>query len=161
MKKLRITEWILLFVYIIILIDFTLLDDAFGRNIFNIQNFSFDSFVNYIDNSLNLIPFSTVKLYINGVAQDKISLAYFVINIFGNLIMLIPLTYFIPRIFKGINCFFKLLIALILFSVAIEILQLIFLTGSCDIDDVILNVTGAAIAYPILKNTFKEKTEVA
>lgn len=152
MKKLRITEWILLFVYIIILIDFTLLDDAFGRNIFNIQNFTYDSFVNYIDDSLNLIPFFTVNLYINGVAQDKISVAYFIINIFGNLIMLMPLTYFLPRIFKGIKGFFKLLIALILFSVAIEILQLVFLTGSCDIDDVILNVTGAAIAYPILKN---------
>ncbi len=160
MKKIRATEWILLLVYIIILIDFTLLDDAFGRNIFNIQNFSYDSFVNYIDNSLNLIPFSTIKLYINGVIQEKISLAYFIINIFGNLIMLIPLTFFIPRMFKKIDGFFKLLIVLILFSVSIEILQFIFLTGSCDIDDVILNVTGAAISYPIFKNIFKEKTEV-
>ncbi len=158
MKKIRVFEWILLAVYLLILIDFTLLEDAFGRNIFNIQNLNFNSFVNYIENSVNLIPFATVRLYINGVIQNKISFSYFIINILGNLIMLMPLTFYIPRIFKRLNKFIFVLLLLILFSVFIEALQFLFQTGSCDIDDVILNVSGAAAVYPLFKKL--TKTEV-
>ena len=149
MKKQRLIIWLFLDVYILLLVNFTLIDDTFGRNIFNIQNLNFDSLANYIDTSLNLTPFATIKLYINGLKAGNISLGYFFINIFGNFLMLMPLSFFVPTLIKKINKFYKFLIFVILFAICIELLQILFLTGSCDIDDVILNVLGASISYPI------------
>lgn len=157
MKRQRITIWLFLGVYILLLVNFTLIDDTFGRNIFNIQNLNYDSLVHYMENSLNLIPFATIKLYINGLTSDNISLGYFLINIFGNLIMLMPLSFFVPVLIPKINTFLKFLIFVIAFSVCIEILQILFLTGSCDIDDVMLNVLGAAISYPIFSKLKREE----
>ncbi len=74
--------------------------------------------------------------------------------------MLMPLTFFIPRIFKRFDKFLWVLLFLIIISVFIETLQFLFQTGSCDIDDVILNVTGAAAVYPLFKKLSKTKTEV-
>lgn len=149
MKKQRLIIWLFLDVYILLLVNFTLIDDTFGRNIFNIQNLNFDSLANYIDTSLNLTPFATIKLYINGLKSGNISLGYFFINIFGNFLMLMPLSFFVPTLIEKINKFYKFLIFVILFAICIELLQILFLTGSCDIDDVILNVLGASISYPI------------
>lgn len=157
MKKQQITIWLFLGVYVLLLVNFTLIDDTFGRNIFNIQNLNYDSLVNYMETSLNLIPFATIRLYVNGLKSDNISLGYFLINIFGNLLMLMPLAFFVPTLLKKINTFLKFLIFVIGFAVCIEVLQILFLTGSCDIDDVMLNVLGAALSYPIFAKLKKEE----
>ncbi len=157
MKTNRKTVWLLLVVYIFLLAYFTLIDSTFGRNIFNIKNFNYNAFVNYINSSLNLIPFATIKLYIEGLKSGIISVGYFLINIFGNLLMLMPLSFFLPTVVKKINKFYKFILVIIAISLLIEILQIVFLTGSCDIDDVILNVSGAALAYPLFKKL--EKSE--
>lgn len=149
MKTHRKTVWLLLVVYIFLLAYFTLMDNTFGRNIFNIKNLSYEAFVNYINNSVNLIPFATIKLYISGLKSNAISTGYFVVNILGNLLMLMPLSFFLPTLVCRINKFYKFFMIVIAASLLIEILQILFLTGSCDIDDVILNVSGAALAYPL------------
>lgn len=159
MKKQQTTTWLFLGVYIVLLAYFTLVDDTFGRNIFNIQNLNFDSLVNYMETSLNLIPFATIRLYINGLKSDNITLGLFLINVFGNLLMLMPLSFFVPTLLKKVNTFLKFLVFVIVFSVCIEILQILFLTGSCDIDDVMLNVLGACISYPIFSKLKKEEKQ--
>ena len=151
MKKQRYFVWLFLGAYIFLLLDFTLLDSAFGRNLFNVQNWSADSFANYFENSVNLSPFATIRLYITGLRSGNIAAGYFFVNIIGNIIMLMPLAFFIPFLFKKYNSFFKFLIFILIFSLLIEILQLVFLTGACDIDDIILNVFGAVASYPLFK----------
>ena len=151
MKTHRKTVWLLLVVYIFLLAYFTLMDNTFGRNIFNIKNLSYQAFVNYINNSVNLIPFATIKLYISGLKNNAISTGYFVVNILGNLLLLMPLAFFAPTLVCKINRFYKFVMVIFAVSILIEILQILFLTGSCDIDDVILNVLGAALAYPLFK----------
>ena len=52
---------------------------------------------------------------------------------------------------------------MLIIVVIVEILQFILLTGSCDIDDVILNVLGACVAYKlfnikIIKNVIAKIT---
>lgn len=142
---------ILFLVYIFFLIDFTLFAGAFGRDITNVINWSKAEFDAYVKTSLNVIPFETVKLMFAAIKHGNVSLRYFVMNIAGNFILLMPLSYFVPKLFLRFNKFWKCLIVFAVTSMVIELLQLAFLTGSCDIDDFILNVAGAAAAYPVLK----------
>lgn len=72
-------------------------------------------------------------------------------QIVGNFIMLLPFGIFFPLLYKRFSNFFIVLIFSLLFSVAIEILQLITRYRSADIDDVMLNTAGACLGYIIFK----------
>ena len=61
-----------------------------------------------------------------------------------------PLALFIPILFKKIDNTKKFLISILCVTLGIELIQFITFTGSCDIDDVILNTLGAFIMYKIL-----------
>ena len=111
----------------------------------------------YTKTSFNIIPFNTVKLFINGYINGVVTLRDFSINIFGNLFALMPYGLFIPLIFKKFNKYYKFLILMVMLVVVIELLQFISLSGSCDIDDLILNVLGASIVYFICKIKFVNK----
>lgn len=92
-------------------------------------------------NSYNLIPFKSIIDIIN---QGNIY--SIIINILGNLIVFMPLEYFIIELFKinkpWINFSLSFIIILI-----IEIVQLVFKIGVFDIDDLILCTLGMMIFY--------------
>lgn len=104
-------------------------------------------------NNVNLVPFETVRLYWR-VLQRQSSpglLFHSVVNLAGNVIMFVPLGWFLPKIcrkFRGVlrTVFFAAgLICLV------ELLQYFTGLGSCDIDDLILNTGGVLIGYGIWK----------
>ena len=137
--------------YLIMLIDFTLIDEGMGRNIFNVFSWNEDAFRDYIDTSTNLVPFYTVKLFIKGNKNGQLALSIMLENIFGNFIAFMPLSFFLGCLFKRFNKWYSVFIMLTLSVVAVELLQFLFLTGSSDIDDVILNVAGAMCLYAVLR----------
>ena len=97
---------------------------------------------------LNLIPFRTLLHFIgllNSGVRAYIRMA--VINLGGNIIMFIPLGFLLPRVFYRFSSLPRVLISTAILISAVEIIQLFTLVGTCDIDDVILNVIGAAIGY--------------
>ncbi|HMG66758.1 MAG TPA: VanZ family protein [Chitinophagaceae bacterium] len=75
-------------------------------------------------------------------------------QILGNLVMLLPLGIYIPLLFPGNSGFFKVFFLCLLFSVSIELMQLITSYRSTDVDDVILNTSGAVVGYIIFKLVF-------
>lgn len=130
-------------------IDFTLINDNFGRNISNIFLADKTKISEYMSEKTNLIPFATVKLFINAYKTESLDAFVVIENILGNLFVFMPFAFFIPNIFKKINCAYKFLVFISVVVLIIEVLQLVFLTGSADIDDFILNVGGAMAAYGI------------
>jgi glycopeptide antibiotics resistance protein len=72
-------------------------------------------------------------------------------QVLGNFVMLLPLGIYIPLLFPKLSVFFKVFIICLLVSVSIELMQLITSYRSTDIDDVILNTSGAVIGYVIYK----------
>lgn len=60
-----------------------------------------------------------------------------------------PFAFFLPLLFKKQNNFKTFLLTMICIVIGIELLQFITMSGSCDIDDVILNVSGSLIMYEI------------
>jgi glycopeptide antibiotics resistance protein len=106
------------------------------------------------DHEKNLIPFQV--FHDIGHIHDIGVFNYFS-NLFGNIVLFIPMTF----IFISILRIYKLSAILILsffLSFAIELLQYIFEVGYADVDDIILNVTGAAAGYflyGVLEKRFK------
>ena len=103
---------------------------------------------------LNLIPFRTLRLFaglLDSGVHSYIRMA--VINLGGNIIMFIPLGFLLPRIFLRITSLPRVLLITTVLITLVEILQLFTLVGSCDIDDLILNVLGASIGYGFHKLT--------
>ena len=100
--------------------------------------------------NLNLEPFHTIRLFLK-VLDQQIYSAAAVINLGGNVIMFIPLGFLLPQVFPGLQKFRHCILATVLIITTVELTQLFTLLGSCDIDDLILNLLGASIGYLIFK----------
>lgn len=158
-KKFYFSLWAMFFVYIILLAYYTLFNAQFGRNIANILNLSGESMKEYLEYSFNIEPLKTIKLMFFAQKNGYVSFPYFFKNIFGNLLLLTPLAYFLPKLFKKINRFWEFLGVIVLVAFVIEALQLLFLTGCCDIDDLLLNTAGAAAVYPLTSFLIKREAK--
>lgn len=101
---------------------------------------------------INLIPFKVIfetynEVFVNGY------LNYFIINFLGNIIMFMPIGFFIPLLWNVSN---KKVIAIgLCSSLFIEICQL-FLARGTDIDDLILNLIGAILGLLVYKVLYKK-----
>jgi glycopeptide antibiotics resistance protein len=90
----------------------------------------------------NWIPFKTIIPYVLGAKGLLIG----GLNIVGNIVLLIPIGYLVPFVFRSLN-WNKTIVFAIVFCGLIETIQSIFKIGIFDIDDVILNVLGVLIGY--------------
>lgn len=98
--------------------------------------------------SMNLIPFSTISLYLFGKVNWLISFY----NLAANIGLFIP--YGIFLMVKNEASILKLILLPLTTIALIEILQFLTHRGSMDIDDLILNLLGifvGYICYPIFK----------
>ena len=71
---------------------------------------------------------------------------YFLGNIFGNIILFIPVSFIAVQVFRMTN-FFVMVGMGFLLSLSIEVAQYYTGLGVADVDDVILNTAGAAIGF--------------
>ena len=101
--------------------------------------------------ALNLEPFDTVRRYIWVLrhSSDADLLRHAVINLGGNVAMFVPLGFLAPCIWEKMGKFGWHFLAMALTIVLIELLQFITNLGSCDVDDLILNLVGTAIGFGI------------
>ena len=100
-------------------------------------------------NSYNLVPFkSIIDIFKNGTLYEVI------INILGNLLVFMPLEYFLIELFrvKKFSINFLISFGIILL---IELLQYIFRIGVFDIDDLLLCTFGMMLFYIIYINKKK------
>ncbi len=148
--------WFLFFLYVALLLYFTLLGDSMGRNITNILNWNWQAFVRYWRQSVNLIPFATIRLFMRAYRNGTLPFWPIVSNLLGNFMILMPVPFFLTGLFRRWKSGKKILVTLIGISLLIEVLQFVFLTGSCDVDDLLLNVAGGMTAY-LIWNRLKKK----
>ena len=92
--------------------------------------------------SYSFIPFATIGEYLSGDGFSDRAAA--IRNILGNIAIFIPCGLYVRTLLKD-KSFKKGLIIVIITSIAIEIIQLIFAIGACDIDDLLLNTAGGII----------------
>lgn len=99
--------------------------------------------------NINLVPFLTIGNYWKVVTRMEFTPLFYhsVINLGGNIFLFIPLGYFMPRLWPFLRNFFSFLLTCTAAIVLVELLQLVTLLGSLDIDDLILNLFGMVTGY--------------
>lgn len=99
--------------------------------------------------NLNLQPLDTVRRYLWVLrnSQDPDLLRHAVVNLVGNVVMFLPLGNLTPSIWGKMQKFRWHFLYMVLIILAIEVLQLFTLLGSCDVDDLILNLVGTTLGY--------------
>ena len=102
--------------------------------------------------NINLVPFQSMFDF--STTKDML------INIVGNITMFIPTGIILPVIYKKLRSFPRTVLAGGLISLSIEILQLPLCDRTTDINDIILNTTGAAVGYAVYTLVKKARNKV-
>lgn len=104
--------------------------------------------IQHISRSIQRANFVPLKTIINYMTSD-LSRGIIINNLVGNLVLFIPFGMLIGIL---INKFvWKALVVGFITSFGFELIQLMFVLGAFDIDDIILNTMGTLIGISIIK----------
>lgn len=103
------------------------------------------------DQMTNFRPLETVRLYLNAIKYDYIGMEIPLSNLVGNALLFMPLAVFLPCLFRPMRKLWLFALTATFVFVAVEALQLLLACGSCDVDDVLLNLLGTLIVFGILR----------
>lgn len=133
--------WLCLIAYVLLLLKVILF------------KFDHDTIVNILNDTdelaytrVNLVPFQTIRFY---AFSGRVPASVAVRNLAGNIVAFMPIGILIPLVTRSLSLGRTFLVGFVL-SAGIELTQYLTGLGSCDIDDIILNVLGAMSVTLIL-----------
>ncbi len=126
-----ISGWILFYIYILLLSYFLFFSERYGRDL--------------VTEEYNLQLFKEIMRFVK--YRERIGLKGFMINIFGNILAFMPFGFFVPLLNKAYRKFYVIAILSIIFSLVVELAQLILRVGVFDVDDILLNSIGGIFGY--------------
>ena len=102
---------------------------------------------------INCIPFRKVIFFFEDPdSYESVKLLSFLIELFGNIVLLMPFSFALKQLFNKQYVLKKFLSIVLFTSVFIEFIQYLFNIGVADIDDVILNTVGGFVGYLITRS---------
>ena len=100
---------------------------------------------------VNFRPFATILRYLRAAPRlPRIAAA----NLIGNLVLFMPMGAFLPLLSVRMRTFWRFFLAMLAGLVLVEAVQLALRCGSCDVDDVLLNLLGAVAVYFAIRIPF-------
>ena len=151
-KKTNIVREIILFIFFVYFL-FLLLLTIFKGGCIEFRN-QFNSYMYREHGLLGIINIVPIKETINTFMHSETGMRNSLRNLIGNILVFMPLGFFIPLLFDKFNNLKKVLKVGCLSSLAIELSQLFVGSNVCDIDDVIYNTLGALAGF-ICYKTFE------
>lgn len=139
--------------FILYLIGLFVLMFSGGRG----QLFTNLSLVEYIQTSSNLVPFETIRLYLQSIKDGTLNVGIPIKNLAGNLLLFLPMGIYVPLFIKSVNRIGKFVGLMTVLLFTLELIQLVTRRGSFDIDDFMLNLVGALIGYGIWNTKFVQR----
>ena len=136
MKKNRHRKhgFVLLILYLVLLTYYLFFAEAMGRTP--------DAHAAY---SYNLTLFKEIRRFI--VHREILGYKAVMLNLAGNVIAFMPFGFILPEVWDQLNRWYTITLLGFLFSLCIEVAQLVGRVGSFDVDDLLLNTIGALIGY--------------
>lgn len=94
------------------------------------------SYIEQLKMNLNLVPLDTMRRFVYVIKHNPNPhmLRYAHLNLGGNVAAFIPFGFFLPCLFDRQRRFWRFLLTAAAVIVCIELLQLVTLRGSCDIE---------------------------
>ena len=151
-KRINIAREIILFIFFVYFL-FLLLVTIFKGGCIEFSN-QFNSYMYREHGLLGIINIVPIKETINTFMHSETGMRNSLRNLIGNILVFMPLGFFIPLLFDKFNNLKKVLKVGCLSSLAIELSQLFVGSNVCDIDDVIYNTLGALAGF-ICYKTFE------
>lgn len=104
---------------------------------------------------MNLVPFASIGSMLRTLRHNPYPAVLWIVvyNIGGNIVMFIPLGFFLRALFPKCRGFLRCMGTVAAVMTAVELAQLLTLRGFCEVDDLILNLTGAAMGFWIAKKS--------
>jgi len=142
-KWFKIILWILFVIYIGMLYRLIIWKGWGGFSYLAQCYTSFDSWKQEIVWNLNLKPFRFIF-----AVQGYTPIAW-VKNVIGNSILFFPMGFFLLCLFPKVRKWRvkKYVFTMAVVIIGIELFQLFFMCGHCDIDDLMLNLLGACLGF--------------
>lgn len=125
---------VLFVLYVLALIYFLFFSEEYGRVAMEERQYRY-----------NLVPFVEIRRF--WVYREQLGFWAVFTNLFGNVAGFLPFGFMLPVISGKMRSGWMIILSGFGLSVAVEVIQLIAKVGCFDVDDMILNTTGAAIGY--------------
>ena len=130
-RKIQIISWVFFIIYLLMMVYFLFFSEQMGRVPGNRYRY-------------NLVPFAEIKRYLS--YRNKIGSFHVMVNLLGNVVCFIPFGFVIPILTQKQTALRMFLLGMSA-SVLVELLQLVSMLGTFDVDDIILNTLGVLIGY--------------
>lgn len=107
---------------------------------------------------LQLQPLYTLQIYWQALlhTDDPLLRWQSFANLFGNVVLFVPMGFFAPWISAVWQKFWQQLLLMVTLIIAVEVTQLATGLGWCDVDDLILNVLGTSLGFLLWRLCWKE-----
>lgn len=99
----------------------------------------------YTTDGFNVTPFDEISRYIT--YRESLGFKLVALNLGGNILGFSPLGFMLPIVNSRFNRMISTVLFCFLFSMTIEVIQLIAHVGCFDVDDMILNTIGGIVGY--------------
>ena len=145
-KLLTGAGWLLFYLYIILLCYFLFFSEHYGRD-YVVSGYRY-----------NFVLLKEIRRFIE--YREQLGTETFIVNILGNVLAFAPFGFFLPALNKKYRKFFLTVFLCMLFSLAVEVVQLVLKVGVCDVDDILLNTVGGIVGYifyAIIRSCFFKK----
>lgn len=135
--------WVMFISYLVLLVYFLFFAESMGRT--QVQS----------EYSYNLELFKEIKRFY--MYRKQLGTEAVVLNLFGNVAAFVPCGFFLPIISRRSRKWYNTILISFLFSLSVEIIQLVSKVGSFDVDDMLLNTLGGVIGFVLyrLVQTFR------
>lgn len=114
-------------------------------------------YIEYLKAMHNFIPFRSMYVLLTTPVISGQVIIRFIVNFFGNVILFIPWGFLLPVYYKKANSFKHFVVPTIITLFAVEAIQILTMLGSFDIEDVLLNMTGACFGFAGYRRYFLAK----
>ena len=110
--------------------------------------------------NINPMPLETILRFIHVLVGDFSAdmKRHAVVNLVGNVVMFVPLGFFAALLWRPFRPLWRCALLGGGIIVCVELTQLLIRVGSCDFDDLLLNVVGICMGYGLLRLRRKKMT---
>lgn len=134
-KKKKLFLWVCFLAYLLLLGYLLFYSTRFGR-------------VGNEEYRYNLTFLQEIRRFYN-VGMNTGSWDMFILNVYGNIVVFIPIGMFLPKLFNRCKKMTRTVLLTFEISLCVELIQLITKAGSFDVDDLLLNTLGGLCGYII------------